>query len=36
MEERVKRLGGKLAIDSKPGSGTTVRAEFPLSAGMNV
>jgi signal transduction histidine kinase len=35
MEERVKRLGGKLAIDSKPGSGTTVRAEFPLSAGTN-
>jgi signal transduction histidine kinase len=32
MEERVKRLGGKLTIDSKPGSGTTVRAEFPLAA----
>jgi signal transduction histidine kinase len=31
MEERVKRLGGKLAIDSKPGAGTTVRAEFPLT-----
>jgi signal transduction histidine kinase len=31
MEERVKRLGGKLAIDSKPGSGTTLRAVFPLS-----
>ena len=31
MEERVKRLGGKLTIDSKPGSGTTVRAEFPLA-----
>lgn len=31
MEERVKRLGGKLTIDSKPGSGTTLRAEFPLS-----
>jgi signal transduction histidine kinase len=35
MEERVKRLGGKLTIDSKPGSGTTVRAEFPLSTGTN-
>jgi signal transduction histidine kinase len=32
MEERVKRLGGKLTIDSRPGSGTTVRAEFPLAA----
>jgi len=32
MEERVKRLGGKLAIDSKPGSGATVRAEFPLNS----
>jgi len=31
MEERVKRLGGKLTIDSKPGSGTTLRAEFPLA-----
>ena len=31
MEERVKRLGGKLTIDSKPGFGTTLRAEFPLS-----
>jgi len=36
MEERVKRLGGKLAIDSKPGTGTTVRAEFPLSTGSKV
>ena len=32
MEERVKRLGGKLTLDSKPGSGTTLRAEFPLAA----
>lgn len=30
MEERVRRLGGTFAIDSKPGSGTTVRAAFPL------
>jgi len=35
MEERVKRLGGKLTINSKPGSGTTVRAEFPLPTAMN-
>jgi signal transduction histidine kinase len=33
MEERVRRLGGTFAIDSKPGSGTTVRAEFPLPPG---
>jgi signal transduction histidine kinase len=31
MEERVRRLGGILTIDSKPGAGTTLRAEFPLS-----
>jgi signal transduction histidine kinase len=30
MEERVRRLGGMFTIDSKPGSGTTLRAEFPL------
>jgi len=30
MEERVRRLGGSLNIDSKPGAGTTLRAEFPL------
>jgi signal transduction histidine kinase len=30
MEERVKRLGGSLAIDSRPGQGTTLRAELPV------
>ena len=30
MEERVKRLGGTLAIDSRLGAGTTIRAELPL------
>jgi signal transduction histidine kinase len=30
MEERVRRLGGILTIDSKPGAGTTLGAEFPL------
>jgi signal transduction histidine kinase len=30
MEERVRRLGGKLAIESQPGRGSTVRAELPL------
>lgn len=30
MEERVRRLGGTLAIDSDPGHGTTVRAQLPV------
>jgi signal transduction histidine kinase len=30
MEERVRRLGGVFLIDSNPGSGTTLKAEFPL------
>ena len=30
MEERVRRLGGLFTVDSKPGSGTTLKAEFPL------
>lgn len=32
MEERVKRLGGTLCIDSVMGRGTTVSAELPLPA----
>jgi len=32
MEERVKRLGGTIVIDSRPGAGTTIRAELPLTA----
>jgi signal transduction histidine kinase len=31
MEERVKRLGGTIQIDSQPGAGTTVHAELPLN-----
>jgi signal transduction histidine kinase len=31
MEERVKRLGGTIQIDSRPGAGTTIRAELPLA-----
>ena len=30
MEERVRRLGGKIEIDSKPGRGTVIRAELPV------
>jgi signal transduction histidine kinase len=30
MEERVKRLGGKIRFDSKVGAGTTIEAELPL------
>jgi signal transduction histidine kinase len=31
MEERVKRLGGTIAIESGAGAGTTIRAELPLN-----
>jgi signal transduction histidine kinase len=30
MEERVRRLGGNLTIESAPGKGATVKAELPL------
>jgi signal transduction histidine kinase len=30
MEERVRRLGGIFTIDSRPGRGTTLKAQFPL------
>jgi signal transduction histidine kinase len=30
MEERAAELGGRLEIDSRPGSGTTVRLEVPV------
>jgi signal transduction histidine kinase len=32
MEERVKRLGGTIEIESRPGTGTTIRAALPLTA----
>jgi signal transduction histidine kinase len=31
MEERVKRLGGTIAIESGPGTGTVIRAELPFT-----
>lgn len=33
MEERVKRLGGTLRVESQAGKGTTVTAELPIPAG---
>ncbi|MES1257220.1 MAG: sensor histidine kinase [Acidobacteriota bacterium] len=35
MEERVRRLGGKLKIDSSPGRGTDITAELPLGKEAN-
>ena len=32
MEERIKRLGGTLTVDSAPGRGSAIRAELPLPA----
>jgi signal transduction histidine kinase len=36
MEERVKRLGGTLRMESEAGKGTVVTAEFPLPAAVAV
>ena len=36
MEERVKRLGGSLAVKSAPGQGTVLTAELPLPAAAGV
>ena len=33
MRERIEMVGGKLAIESTPGEGTTVRVEIPSTAG---
>jgi signal transduction histidine kinase len=33
MEERVKRLGGTLRVESQPGKGVTVTAELPVPPG---
>jgi signal transduction histidine kinase len=33
MEERVKRLGGTLRVESQPGKGATVTAELPIPNG---
>jgi len=31
MEERVRRLGGRIAVDSQPGRGTAILAELPVT-----
>jgi signal transduction histidine kinase len=35
MEERVKRLGGTLTIESRPGTRTIIRAELPIDTSTN-
>jgi signal transduction histidine kinase len=35
MEERVKRLGGTLTIESRPGTRTIIRAELPIETTAN-
>jgi signal transduction histidine kinase len=35
MEERVKRLGGTLTIESRPGTRTIIRAELPIDVTTN-
>jgi signal transduction histidine kinase len=36
MRERVEMVGGRFGIESAPGKGTTVRAEFPAGTGKRV
>lgn len=36
IEERVRELGGKLVISSKPGKGTELQVSIPLSQGVRV
>jgi len=31
MEERVRRLGGRIAVDSQPGRGTAISVELPVT-----
>ena len=32
LKDRVEALGGRLSVESPPGSGTTLRVEIPLAA----
>lgn len=34
IEERVRMLGGTLSVSGEPGRGTTVRADFPVTVGV--
>ncbi|MFD0574899.1 sensor histidine kinase [Dactylosporangium darangshiense] len=36
LKDRVEALGGRLFLDSPPGAGTALRAEFPLANGVAV
>jgi signal transduction histidine kinase len=36
MEERVRRLGGRIAFQSAPGQGTTITAELPIETPVGV
>jgi two-component system sensor histidine kinase DegS len=33
MRERVEMVGGRFAVESAPGKGTTIRAEIPFANG---
>ena len=32
LKDRVEALGGRILLDSRPGAGTSLQAEFPLTA----
>jgi len=32
LKDRVEALGGRISLDSRPGAGTSLQAEFPLTA----
>jgi signal transduction histidine kinase len=32
LKDRVEALGGRIFLDSRPGAGTSLQAEFPLTA----
>jgi signal transduction histidine kinase len=36
MRERVEMVGGRFAVESSPGRGTTIRAEIPFGNGAKV
>jgi len=36
MRERVEMVGGRFAVESSPGKGTTIRADIPFGNGTKV